>query len=92
MKFASDKTMFQIYRESDGNEKIAVVYFTALNEHNREGEINRALAGEHVFDGFLRDDAIKDAKKHVDALIKEMNDGNDFDPDAIRARLKDYLV
>ena len=92
MRFASDKTMFQIFREADGNEKVAVVYFTELNEHNREAEINRALAGTHIFDGFLRDDRLKDAKTHVAALVADLNDGKPLGDEAIRARLKDYLA
>ena len=46
----SDKVMFEIYREPDFNRAYRVVYFTELGEHNKEYEINRALAGEHFYE------------------------------------------
>ena len=39
----SNKVMFEIYREAGYGRKYRVVYFTELNEHNKEAEINRAL-------------------------------------------------
>ena len=38
----SDKTMFEIYREEGYGRKYRVVYFTELNDHNRETEISKA--------------------------------------------------
>ena len=51
--FESDKVMFEIYREADYAQQYGVVYFTEWNEHNKETEINRAMAGEHFFACFL---------------------------------------
>ena len=48
-----DRVMFEIYREGSYNLKYRVVYFTELGDHNKDDEISRALAGDHVFDGFL---------------------------------------
>jgi len=53
MAFATDRIMFEIYRETTYSGRYRVVYFTELNDHNRETEINRALAGEHFYDGFI---------------------------------------
>lgn len=46
MAFESDKTMFEIYRETTYTGKYRVVYFTELQDHDKETEINRAMAGE----------------------------------------------
>ena len=43
MLFESDKIMFEIYRETEYTGRYRVVYFTELQEHNKESEINRAL-------------------------------------------------
>ena len=43
--FESEKTMFEIYREKIYSGKYRVVYFTELQDHNKETEINHALAG-----------------------------------------------
>src|SRR5205807_6967291 len=54
MAFESDKIMFEIYRETEYTGKYRVVYFTELQDHNKETEINHAMAGEHFFDGFIK--------------------------------------
>jgi hypothetical protein len=50
MAFESDKIMFEIYRETEYTGKYRVVYFTELQDHNKESEINHALVGEHLYD------------------------------------------
>ena len=47
MPFESDKIMFEVYKEATYSGKYRVVYFTELQDHNKEAEINRAMAGEH---------------------------------------------
>jgi hypothetical protein len=54
MPMEADKVMFEIYREAAYTGKYRVVYFTELNDANKEYEINRALSGEHFYDGFIR--------------------------------------
>jgi len=51
----AEKTMFEVYRETSYSGNYRVVYFTELQDHNKETEINRAMAGEHFVDGFLAD-------------------------------------
>ena len=41
--FGHEKTMFEIYREGSYDRHYRVVYYTDLNEHNKESEINRQL-------------------------------------------------
>lgn len=92
MAFESDKTMFEIYREKEFNKKFRVVYYTELNEHNKEAEINRALKGETVFDGFLKDINKDSGKQLIKDLLKEMNtSGECFSDEEIKKRLGDFL-
>ncbi len=91
MLMESDKVMFEIYREPDFNRAYRVVYFTELGEHNKEYEINRALAGEHFYDGFIRNYRKDDAKKIVEAFLKRLNAGETLAPDDLEAALADYI-
>ncbi len=93
MAFEADKTMFEIYREKEFNKKFKVVYYTELNEHNKEAEINRALSGETIFDGFLKDLTKDQGKFVIKEMIKEMNsNGVTFSPEEIRKRLNEFLT
>ena len=46
---AADKIMFEIYREADYARAYRFVFFTELDEHNKEREIGRALVSERLF-------------------------------------------
>lgn len=76
MAFESDKTMFEIYREKEFNRKFRVVYYTELTEHNKESEINRALNGETIFDGFIKDNVKEQGKILIKEIVDEMNGSN----------------
>lgn len=84
--------MFEIYREASYNRLYKVVYFTELNDNNKEAEINRAIAGDHFFDGFLSEKK-KDAGKAVieDALAR-LNQGEQMKPEEIEKELAEYLA
>ena len=71
----SDKIMFEIYREAGYGRRYRVVYFTELDEHNKEQEISRAMAGDHVFDGFIGEHRAGVAKQAITAIIDRLNDG-----------------
>lgn len=90
MPMESDKVMFEIYRESSYNRKYRVIYFTELNEHNKEYEINRALSGEHFCDGFIRNFKKDDAKQVIESLLKRMNSGEPLTPEEFEAALAEY--
>ena len=45
--------MFEIYREGGYNRRYRVVYFTELDDHNRDHEIDRGVAGDNFLDGSL---------------------------------------
>jgi len=96
---SSDKTMFEIYRESDYNRAFRCIFYTDLEEHARGPEIARAAAGETVFSGFFADDKKAAAREVVDEIVDELNAMNDEDSDtagmpkqAFASRLGKFMV
>jgi hypothetical protein len=92
MAFESDKTMFEVYKDTTWSGQYRVVYFTELQDHNKEAEINRAMSGEHFVDGFLKDYKKDDAKQIIDGLIERLNRGEAVQPEDFLAALRDYLA
>jgi hypothetical protein len=90
MALAADRIMFEIYRETTYSGRYRVVYFTELNDHNRDAEINRALAGEHFYDGFIRSVRKEEAKKIITEAVAQLNEGEPVDPNALAAALAPY--
>lgn len=84
--------MFEIYREKEYNKRYKVVYFTELGEHNKETEINRALAGEHFMDGFISDKMKEEAKNAIAEVLQRLNDGDEITIAEVKARLEKYLA
>lgn len=84
--------MFEIYCEASYNRKYKVVYFTELDEHNKEAEINRALAGEHFFDGFLKESEKGEAKLIIQSALARLNDGEPVQPEELEQQLAGYLA
>ena len=89
--FGGEKVMFEIYREVGYNHRFKVVYFTELNDHSRETEINRALAGEHYFDGFLKGWRKQEAKALIEDWIARLNRGEDLAAHLLAEELRDYM-
>jgi len=87
----SEKVMFEIYRELSFNRRYRVVYFTELDEHNKDGEINDAMRGEHIFDGFFRNYVKEEAKRTVTAVLQRLNSGEKLGPVDIERELKPFL-
>jgi len=88
----SEKIMFEVYREAAYNRKYKVVYFTELNEHNKEAEINRAMAGDHFFDGFLVEKRKEEAKAIIERVLDRLNQGDKVQPEELQAELAGFLV
>lgn len=80
MPLPSEKIMFEIYRESEYDRRFRVVYFTELDEHNKEGEINKAMSGEHVYDGFLAAATVIAGKKQIEDILRRLNAGEALAP------------
>ncbi len=91
MAFESDKTMFEIYRETTYTGKYRVVYFTELQDHDKETEINRAMAGEHFFDGFVKNLTKEEAKEVISGLLARLNEGEKLTAEQISAELGEHL-
>jgi hypothetical protein len=92
MLFEADKVMFEIYRETEYTNKFKVVYFTELQDHNKESEINRALAGEHFFDGFIKNNGKEEAKEIIVGLLTRLNNGEKVDAMEVERALGDYMA
>ena len=90
MALATDRIMFAIYRETTYSGRYRVVYFTELNDHNRDTEINRALAGEHFYDGFIKSFRKDEAKQVIDETIAQLNGGRAVDPQALAEALAPF--
>lgn len=92
MLFEADKVMFEIYRETEYAGKYRVCYFTELQDHNKESEINHALAGEHFFDGFIRNYRKDEAKQIIDRILSRLNSGERVDPQEVERALGDHIT
>jgi hypothetical protein len=92
MAFESDKVMFEIYRETEYTGQYRVVYFTELSDHNKETEINHALSGEHLYDGFIRNYRKDEAKQIIDVLLSRLNNGETVGAGDIEAALGEHLA
>ena len=92
MLFESDKVMFEIYRETEYTGQYRVVYFTELQDHNKETEINHALAGEHFFDGFIKNFGKDEAKEIISSLLTRLNSGEPVDPQEVERALGDHMA
>ena len=88
----SAKIMFEIYQEESYNRRYRVIFFTELNEHRREIEIVRAMAGRHVYDGFIREWRKDEAKAIIEDCLQRLNEGESFDAGAFAASLGEHMV
>jgi hypothetical protein len=92
MLFESDKVMFEIYRETEYSGRYRVVYFTELQDHNKETEINHALAGEHYFDGFIKNFRKDEAKEIINTVLERLNNGERLDPQEVERALGEHMA
>ena len=88
----SDKIMFEIYRETEYSGRYRVVYFTELQDHNKETEINRALTGEHFFDGFLQNQTKEAGKLLIQSILDRLNGGEPLTAQDAERDLADYMT
>ena len=92
MLFESDKIMFEIYRETGYTGQYRVVYFTELGDHNKETEINHAMAGEHFYDGFLKNYRKDQAKEIINTLLARLNNGESVEPQEVERALGEHMA
>jgi hypothetical protein len=89
---ASEKVMFEVYREGGYDRRFRVVYFTELNDHNKDIELNRCLSGETFLSGFIAEHDKRDAKRIIAEALRRLNDGEDLTPDGLRGELGEHMV
>lgn len=87
-----DKTMFEIYRETDYNCAFHYIFYTELEEHAREDAIAKAAAGKTVFTGFLADEHREAARGVIESLVDELNDMDEDDAGMSDAEIKTRLA
>jgi hypothetical protein len=92
MLFESDKVMFEIYRETEYTGKYRVVYFTELQDHNKETEINHAMAGEHFFDGFIKNFRKDEAKEIINRILQRLNSGEAVNAQDVERALGEHMA
>ena len=92
MLFESDKVMFEIYREIEYSGQYRVVYFAELQDHNKETEINHAMAGEHFYDGFIKNFRKDEAKEIIEGILGRLNGGEKLDALEVERALGDYMA
>ena len=86
------KIMFEVYREGGYDRRYRVVYFTELNDHNRDTELNRCLAGTSFYSSFLREDTRKEARLVINGALNRLNDGEELTPAQLEAELGPFLA
>lgn len=86
----SERVMFEIYRDCTYRGDYRVVYFTELGERNRDLEINRALAGDHYYDGFIREWNKRDAKAIIARFVARLNEGETLRPEELESELREF--
>ncbi len=91
MAFESDKIMFEIYKETTYQGQYKVVYFTELQDHNKEHEISRAMAGQHFYDGFIKNYGKEHAKEIIGRLLTRLNSGESVSQEEIDKALKPFM-
>ncbi len=87
-----EKIMFEIYRDTTYSDEFRVVFFTELTERNRENEIQRAMKGEHVFDGYIPGAGYHEARRAIDTIVGRMNSGERLTREDIERALETHLV
>lgn len=86
------KIMFEVYREGAYDRRYRVCYFTELGEHDRDAELNRCLAGESFFSGYLAESSRKEARAIIASALARLNDGEELTPQTLRGELAPHLA
>jgi len=86
------KIMFEVYRERGYDRRYRVVYFTDLNDHDRDRELDRCLAGESFLSGYLAEASRKEARAVIGRALARLNDGDELTPDGLAAELEPHLA
>ena len=86
------KIMFEIYKEKAYTGVYRVVYFSELDDHNKDIEIDRAMKGDHFFDGFILTLKKERAMKQIEDIVSRLNGGETLDDQYLNMQLKEFLA
>lgn len=86
------KIMFEIYKEKAYTGEYRVVYFSELDDHNKDIEIDRAMKGDHFFDGFILTLKKERAMKQIEDIVYRLNEGETLDDQYLNKQLKEFLA
>lgn len=84
--------MFEIYKENVYSGEYRVVYFSELDDHNKDKEIDRAMKGDHFFDGFILSLKKDRAMKQIEDILEKLNDGETLDDQYMNKYLEEFLA
>ena len=84
--------MFEIYKEKAYTGEYRVVYFSELDDHNKDIEIDRAMKGDHFFDGFILTLKKERAMKQIEDIVYRLNEGETLDDQYLNMQLKEFLA
>ena len=87
-----DKIMFEIYKANDYTDEYRVVYFSELDDHNRDKEIDNAMKGDHFFDGFILTLKKERAMKQIEDILEKLNDVVTLDDHYVNKQLEEFLA
>tara|TARA_Y100001947_G_C10115915_1_gene209194 strand:+ start:80 stop:373 length:294 start_codon:yes stop_codon:yes gene_type:complete len=87
-----DKIMFEIYKENVYSGEYRVVYFSELDDHNKDKEIDRAMKGDHFFDEFILSLKKDRAMKQIEDILEKLNDGETLDDQYMNKYLEEFLA
>jgi len=89
---AAAKIMFEVYRDGGDDRRYRVVYFTEVDDHNRDHELNRCLAGESFLSGYLTESSRKEARAIIGGALKRLNDGEELTSAGLEAELTPHMA
>ncbi len=88
----TDKVLFEIVRDDQAATPYQVVYYTELNEKERDEAIDRAMASEPIFNGFIDAARLELAKRAIAAWLERLNSGEPFNADEFERDVAEYLA
>lgn len=70
-----EKVYFGIYRETGCNRRYQIVYFTELDELERDAAMDRFVDGDTIYTGFLKKECLDESKRLLVEYLARWNAG-----------------
>ena len=71
----SDKVFFGIYKESGHEEPYQILYFTELDDLERDAAMDRFVEGETIYTGYLKEACLDEGKRLLAGYLARWNAG-----------------